>query len=266
MKTRPDSRTVSRIFRMAGLAAVLLAVPLAGGENPFIGIWKPDMDATLEKAKADPRFNEEDHAKMEKILPEIIGNLRLRITDETLTFRFGTQGEKTAPLTLESVSEDEVVLALAPEGIEPVQAMLASEGDEGMMIHIDGNNDMNFYVWERTDSMEAGDPDVAAIAAAAMEADGDAAAPATGKPPGAKPAGAARETTIRKNLRQIWSAARQYMLEEGVAAARYSDLEDEYFRPIEPVNGEDYTGIVVEARDKTISVTDRDGRKHSIEP
>ena len=261
MKNRPDFRIVSRFFGIAGLAAVLFAAPLVGGEHPFIGIWKPDMDATLEKAKADPRFKEEDYAKMKKILPEIIGNLRLRITEETLTFKFGTQGEKTAPLTLESVSEDEVVLALTPEGLEPIQARFASEGDGRMMIRIDGNNDMDFYVWERTDSMETADPDMAAVAAAAMGAGENA-----GGPAGDNSRTSARETTIRNNLRQIYSAAQQYMLEEGVASARYSDLEGEYFRPIQPVNGEDYTGIVVEARDKTISVTDGDGETHSIEP
>ena len=57
-----------------------------------------------------------------------------------------------------------------------------------------------------------------------------------------------REKAITNNLRQIAAAGQQYILEEGVTDASYTELEGDYFTDISPVAGESYTGIdVVEA-------------------
>ncbi|MGA3006819.1 MAG: prepilin-type N-terminal cleavage/methylation domain-containing protein, partial [Opitutaceae bacterium] len=56
---------------------------------------------------------------------------------------------------------------------------------------------------------------------------------------------ASRTKAITNNLRQLAAAAQQYMLEQGVAQAGYSDLvgtgTNYYLRDIQTVCGEDYT-------------------------
>ena len=55
-----------------------------------------------------------------------------------------------------------------------------------------------------------------------------------------------QEKTIINNLRMIASGGQQYLLEEGVNSVRYEELVGDYFAPISPVAGEDYSGLVVE--------------------
>ncbi len=70
--------------------------------------------------------------------------------------------------------------------------------------------------------------------------------------------GNAQQKTVLINLRQIASAGQQYLLEEGATSVTYSELVGEYFPPIEPVAGEDYTGLVVKISG-TLTVTLRNG-------
>ncbi len=65
------------------------------------------------------------------------------------------------------------------------------------------------------------------------------------------------------NLRQLSSAAMQYMLDKGVTEAGYFDLvgsgTDAYIREVSPANGEDYTGVVIHIEDTQVSVVGADG-------
>ena len=63
-----------------------------------------------------------------------------------------------------------------------------------------------------------------------------------------------RQKTVMNNLRQIASGGQQFILENGVTEATYDDIVPEYVPPIQPVAGEDYTGLVVRAQG-TLSVT-----------
>jgi type IV pilus assembly protein PilA len=70
-----------------------------------------------------------------------------------------------------------------------------------------------------------------------------------------------KQKTIMNNLRQIASGGQQFMLEEGVAKATYSDIVPEYVRPLIPVDGEDYTTLeVTSLGDGTLSVTTDSGK------
>lgn len=69
----------------------------------------------------------------------------------------------------------------------------------------------------------------------------------------------AREKAITNNLRQIAAAAQQHILETGENSVSYEQLEGVYFNGIIPVNGEDYTGIVITSDDNEISVIDASG-------
>lgn len=73
------------------------------------------------------------------------------------------------------------------------------------------------------------------------------------------------QAAIINNLRQVASAGYQYMLEEGATSVKYSQLEGEYFAPIQPVNGESYQDIVVSEEGGEISVTDQDGNTVTFE-
>lgn len=68
-----------------------------------------------------------------------------------------------------------------------------------------------------------------------------------------------RESAVTNNLRQIANAADQYMLQEGVTSASYSQIvgtsTDKYIKSIAPVAGEDYTGITVSQDDTAITVS-----------
>ena len=76
-----------------------------------------------------------------------------------------------------------------------------------------------------------------------------------------------QEKMIINNLRQLASAAQQYMLETGSKSASYADIvgEDKYIRGLEPANGETYEGMEINYKDTEISVKDADGQVHSYQ-
>lgn len=75
---------------------------------------------------------------------------------------------------------------------------------------------------------------------------------------------ASQEKAIVGTLRQLDSAATQFMLENGVTKATYADLVGDSpkhpLRNLVPVIGEDYTQLVIHATDREISVTTPQGR------
>jgi type IV pilus assembly protein PilA len=68
---------------------------------------------------------------------------------------------------------------------------------------------------------------------------------------------------MKNNLRQLATAASQYMLDKGVTSASYFDLvgteTDNYIRSINPAMGEDYSGIFVNQTDTEVMVVAPDG-------
>lgn len=68
------------------------------------------------------------------------------------------------------------------------------------------------------------------------------------------------EKTVLNNLRQVASGGQQYLLENGGERVSYSQIAGEYFPPLLPVAGEDYTQLTVYASGGTLSVTLNDGR------
>jgi len=72
-----------------------------------------------------------------------------------------------------------------------------------------------------------------------------------------------RLQAMKNNLRQLATAASQYMLDKGVRSASYYDLvgdaTDNYIRSINPVMGEDYSGLIVSQTDTEVMVVAPDG-------
>lgn len=65
----------------------------------------------------------------------------------------------------------------------------------------------------------------------------------------------AKETAVMNNLRMIASAGQRYILETGESQVSYGELiEAGYFMDLEPVAGEDYTGLTIELETSEISV------------
>ena len=68
-----------------------------------------------------------------------------------------------------------------------------------------------------------------------------------------------RSKTVLNNLRQVSSAAQQYMLEHAVTECTYTDLvgstTDSYLNTISPVAGEDYTTIVIDLSASQLSIS-----------
>jgi len=75
-----------------------------------------------------------------------------------------------------------------------------------------------------------------------------------------------QEKAVTNNLRQLASAADQYMLEYGVTEVTYEDL-GEYFADgaLSPVCGEDYSGMVISQDMGELGITLPDGRYISID-
>jgi len=121
---------------------------------------------------------------------------------------------------------------------------------------------MDFCVWKPAKSMDAKDPDIAAITAAALGAKMKKSAGRNASEPEQE---VSVEETIRTNLQRIAEGANHFMLEEGVAQASFKDLNGEYFKPIQSANGENYENIVVKSGQKAISVTDEDGIEHTVQ-
>jgi type IV pilus assembly protein PilA len=72
-----------------------------------------------------------------------------------------------------------------------------------------------------------------------------------------------RYKTIVNNLRQVSTGAQQYMLEQSSSQVAESMLEGtssfNYVRPIAIVNGENYSGIVINTTTTQLSTTQNDG-------
>ena len=72
----------------------------------------------------------------------------------------------------------------------------------------------------------------------------------------------ALQRAITNNLRQIASAAEQYMLEQGVSSVAESSLvgtaSTSYIRPVAIVNGETYSGLTINATTTQISTSESD--------
>jgi hypothetical protein len=73
----------------------------------------------------------------------------------------------------------------------------------------------------------------------------------------------ARLKAVTNNLRQLANAAQSYMMEKSVTSAGYYDLvgdsTDDYLRSINPVEGEDYTGIYIQNGQSQVELTLPDG-------
>jgi type IV pilus assembly protein PilA len=73
----------------------------------------------------------------------------------------------------------------------------------------------------------------------------------------------ARQKAITNNLRQISSAAQQYMLEQGVSQVGETQLAgtttSAFIRPIPTVIGEAYSGLTINTNTTQISVLENDG-------
>jgi type IV pilus assembly protein PilA len=75
-----------------------------------------------------------------------------------------------------------------------------------------------------------------------------------------------REKTITNNLRLVASAGQQYMLENGVTEVSYDKLlQEQYYTPIQPVNGESYDDLVVREEGGILEVTTASGETVSYE-
>ncbi|GHB90032.1 type IV pilin protein [Cerasicoccus arenae] len=73
-----------------------------------------------------------------------------------------------------------------------------------------------------------------------------------------------REKAITNNLRQIAAAGQQYILEEGVVSVSYPKLADYFYAPIQPVNGEDYSELVISEDGGVLEVTTDNGETISF--
>ena len=68
---------------------------------------------------------------------------------------------------------------------------------------------------------------------------------------------------VKSNLQQFHAAGMQFLLESGKLEARHGDIvgESKYIISIKPVNGEDYSGLVLKGDTTSLSVKAADGRE-----
>jgi type IV pilus assembly protein PilA len=68
-----------------------------------------------------------------------------------------------------------------------------------------------------------------------------------------------QQKAVLNNLRQIYGAAQQYMLESGASTAPYTNLvgagTDKYIKAINAVSGEDYTTMTVQSTQSQLIIS-----------
>lgn len=218
----------------------------------------PDLEATLEMVKESPKFKEEDAGKTRRMLEQMLPSMRLNIGEEQIQVKFGSRQEETTPYTVKSESDKEMDLTLHTPNKE-VSVTLQLIAEKRIRLLVDGSDDMDFFVWKPADSMQADDPNMAELVAGVMQDDSAAkrSSDASDKPI------ESIDQRIQNNLRQIASAADQYFIEHGVTEVRFDQLEGDYFKKLEPANGETYSDLVIRHESETISVTDNEGNTHT---
>lgn len=244
-------RLLTSVITVFLTLTVGLASPLIGQDlAPYLGKWQVDVPATIEAGKQSPRYNPEEHAKMAAMIERMLGSMTLTVDANTVTFARGSKTSESASFTLKSVADGVATVTVA-QGEKHIELTFSlDEPTQRMRVKSSASRDMDFYVWKRFTGDVGESPSALEMTTAAVGV--QAASPAKPQP------------TIEQNLKTILAAAEHYTLAMGVSSATYDALlKNKYFKPLQAVNGEDYSTVKIDLGGGTASVTDKDGVVHT---
>ena len=234
------------------LLLFLLCIPSLGfsqATQALMGTWVVDFDATMEMAKQSPKYNSAEAIRVESMIRKMVKVFTMTIDTDQVKMSRGGRSQEFPYVLVESEGAQPIVL-VCDAGSEKVHLSFTILEDGMINFKSDANDDMDFYVWKpKGEETEVASED-AVLAALVAQAINENLNPSV-------------EKQIKKNLRTFQSAADMYMLEYGVAEVSYDQVVGEYFKPLKPVNGEDYTQLKTTARDRTVSIADKDGVSYS---
>lgn len=237
---------------LAAIMVVLASSPVRGDMADLLGKWRVDVPATVEAGKQSPKFKPEDHDKMAAMIERMLGSMSLTLDEANVIFARGTKFMQSRAYTLKS-DVDGVTTVTVLEGEKPVELAFTLEGDNRMRLKSSASTDMDFYVWTRAAGETGESPTELDVLAAAV-----------GGGVKAKSSVNTLLPTISQNLATILNGARQYALETGKNEVTYETLAtDGYFKPLQPVNGEDYSTVSIDLKAGTVSVKDGAGVVHT---
>ena len=215
-----------RLCTAIGLLISLATVSLRADASPYLGRWQVDVPATLEASKKSPAYNAANAEKAAPATSKKLGVMILTLTADKLTIAEGG-GSFTIPYTFKDTTNAVTTITANING-RPLEFTFANIGPKQIRFTTSASHEMDYLVWT----------------------------PAAPLPP--KPA-----VTIEDNLRVIQQAVDQYSLEMGSESVPYDALvKGNYFKPLQVVNGENYATVVIDVKNSSVSVNDKDGVAH----
>jgi len=229
-------RITLRLCTIIGLLVSMATLSLRADTTPYLGRWQVDVPATLEASKKSPTYNAAEAEKTQAATSKKLGALLLTLTADKLAF---TESSTSDPHITSYTSTIRYTFKDTTKGVTTI------------------TSDFNGKVLAFTFTT-LGPKQIRFSASASREFDDIVWTPAPPLPP--KPA-----LTIEDNLRAIQQAAEMYALENNTEAIPYDALaKGGYFKPLQIVNGENYANVVIDLKNNSVSVNDKDGVAHTF--
>lgn len=120
-------------------------------QNPFIGKWTVNYDLTMEESKKSPKFQPELEQLYGLVIKNASEQVTLEITSDKMIHSKGDKTE-TVAYTVTSQSDDgKTLVATSGEGDEEAQITFVLLDDKHMNFKSTGTDDMDYYIWQRTE-------------------------------------------------------------------------------------------------------------------
>ncbi|MGF1452495.1 MAG: hypothetical protein ACFB21_10535 [Opitutales bacterium] len=248
---------VSKIMDLSGVSGLAPRVEIEEEAGEIDG--EKVIQVSITQDLAGMADEESPEVTQEQFYLPVDGNLLMASSFDELqnlaeAYREGVSGQTIAEavgevegfaMSIDAGSWFESLASALGEDAAGMESLAAVEGEPIQIRAQAGNNTAAF-------SIEIGANLLQQIVVASKEMEAQAAVANT-------------ERTAHNNLRMIASAGQQYLLETGESRVSYRQLEGEYFAPIEPVAGEDYTALVITENSDSLSVTLENGTEVTYE-
>ena len=225
-------RITLRLCTVIGLLVSMATISLRADTTPYLGRWQVDVPATLEASKKSPTYNAAEAEKTQAATSKKLGALLLTLTADKLAITEGsTSGSHTSTIAYTFKDTTKGVTTITSDFNGKVLAFtFTTLGPKQIRFSASASREFDDIVWT----------------------------PAPPLPP--KPA-----LTIEDNLRAIQQAAEMYALENNTEAIPYDAIaKGGYFKPLQVVNGENYATVVIDLKNNSVSVNDKDGVTHTF--
>ena len=133
------------------LVATLAMVAMAGdaGMGRFIGVWSVDYERTIEEARKSPKVSPEEIERMPAIIERMMASMSIEVNDAELVYVVGPR-RSALPYTVKEVAGPTTTVVVSVKEQQAEMRFTVVAGDR-MMFKSSQTDDMDFYVWKRTE-------------------------------------------------------------------------------------------------------------------